>query len=146
MPDEIKPVDAQADNIDSANVKPSVPVKDIEQVLTDEKGNPVKISSEFLEVENLHKMDAATFYKVTSAKEINEASNCKNCKFWKPTSYRPNTDGSLFPINGLCRVNPPEAASITTPAGFYQLDSLTAKGFFPEISPFEWCGKYEKLS
>jgi hypothetical protein len=135
MPDEIKPVDAQADNIDSANVKPSVPVKDIEQVLTDEKGNPVKISSEFLEVKNLHEMDAATFYKVASAKEINEAANCKNCKFWKPTSYRPNTDGSLFPINGTCRVNAPVHMALSFP-----------KGFFPEISPFEWCGKYEKLS
>lgn len=100
---------------------------------TDEKGQKIVVSDIELQPENLSKTDIRRVEMIANISEFKTKELCLNCRFWNATENRMNKEGKAFPTNGECRVEAPVIRSFSS-----------IEGVFPLISPYQWCGKYER--
>jgi hypothetical protein len=103
---------------------------------TTETGKKITVSHVDLKPVTLSKMSIAQLEIISDIKEITSRNSCQNCKFWNALIVR-NMGKTSFPVQGECRFNPPV---VTFNDSFHKVETS-----FPEVSPYEWCGKWEAI-
>lgn len=118
--------------------KKQLPSNEVKEY-ADDRGNKIVVSDKDLTSEGLNALNIDRLEQISSLKDLQSKEACHNCRFWNSIDSRQDKKGNVISINGECRFNAPEIY------GPLSMLHITHGPLFPEIGPYQWCGKYEAI-